>query len=92
MDGIAQRFAFGSAIGLSAGAQELRSMRNCESRNKARLRAPEFLPDSAAEQAEQKRELDFDAKEKKQEMERDKKLNICRCGEEHRQVCRRYEA
>jgi hypothetical protein len=26
-------------------------------------RAPEFLPDSAAEQAEQKRESDFDAKD-----------------------------
>jgi hypothetical protein len=45
-------------------------------------RSPEFLSNSAAEQAEQKRESDFDAKEKKQEMEFDRKLNICRCGEE----------
>jgi hypothetical protein len=45
-------------------------------------RSPEFLSNSAAEQVEQKREADFDAKEKKQEMELDRKLNICRCGEE----------
>lgn len=42
-------------------------------------RAPKFLPDSAAEQAEQKHESDFDALEEKQDMELDKKLNICRC-------------
>jgi hypothetical protein len=45
-------------------------------------RSPEFLSNSAAEQAEQKRESDFDAKEMKQEVEFDRKLNICRCGEE----------
>jgi hypothetical protein len=45
-------------------------------------RASEFLPDSAAEKAVQKRESDFDSKEKKLDMELDKKLNICRCGEE----------
>ena len=44
-------------------------------------RAPKFLPHSAAEQAEQKREADFDAIEEKQDIELDKRLNICRCGE-----------
>jgi hypothetical protein len=44
-------------------------------------RAPKFLPDSAAEQTEQKHESDFDAEERKQDKEFDKKLSICRCGE-----------
>jgi hypothetical protein len=45
-------------------------------------RASEFLPGSVAEQAEQNRESDFDAEQKKQDMEFDKRLNICRCGTE----------
>jgi hypothetical protein len=45
-------------------------------------RATEFLPGSAAEQAEQNRESDFDAKQKKLDVEFDKKLNICRWGTE----------
>jgi hypothetical protein len=45
-------------------------------------RASEFSPDSAAEKAVQKRESDFDSKEKQLDMELDKTLNICRCGEE----------
>jgi hypothetical protein len=40
------------------------------------------LPRSVAEQAEQNRESDFDAEQKKQDMEFDKRLNICRCGTE----------
>jgi hypothetical protein len=45
-------------------------------------RASELLLDSAAEKAVQKRESDFDSKEKKLDMELDKTLNLCRCGEE----------
>ena len=44
--------------------------------------ASEFLPGSAAEQAEQNRESDFDAKQRQQDIDFDKKLNICRCGTE----------
>ena len=44
--------------------------------------APEFSPGSAAEQAEQNRESDFDAKQRQQDIEFDKKLNICRCETE----------
>ena len=45
-------------------------------------RAPKFLPRSAADQTEQNRESDFDAKQNKQNIEFDKNLNICRCGTE----------
>ncbi|NEU95246.1 hypothetical protein [Bradyrhizobium uaiense] len=42
-------------------------------------RARPFSPDSSADQAEQRRESDFDVKERKLDEEFNKKLDICRC-------------
>ena len=47
-------------------------------------RAPEFLPDSAAGKPNRSANRISTPKMKKQVMELDKKLNVYRCGEEHR--------
>jgi hypothetical protein len=42
-------------------------------------RAPQFLPGSSADQAEQRRESKFDAMQRKLDEEFDNNLNICNC-------------
>jgi hypothetical protein len=42
-------------------------------------RAPQFLPGSSADQAEQRRESKFDAKQRKLDEEFDNNLSICKC-------------
>ena len=42
-------------------------------------RAPQFLPGSSADQAEQRRESKFDAKQRKLDEAFDNNLNICTC-------------